>query len=236
MGTKNLIYVVKYSFLIPALIFSAGAGIARAETPAERLRTADQVLTEIMGASDKGIPQDLLGKSHCIVIVPGLKKGAFIIGGKFGRGFLLCRSASGSGWSAPGAITVEGGSFGFQIGGEETDAIMLVMSKRGAEKLMASKFTLGGDASVAAGPVGRTSSAETDLQMHAEILTWSRARGVFAGISLNGATLRPDKDTNKELYGGGLTNQEIVMGDKAKPPDAAAELRSNLSRYSARKG
>ena len=210
-------------------------GIAIAETPAERLHSADEVLTEIMGAADKGIPQDLLSKSQCIVIVPGLKKGAFIIGGKFGRGFLLCRSASGAGWSAPGGITVEGGSFGFQIGGEETDAIMLVMNRRGVEKLMASKFTLGADGSVAAGPVGRTSSAETDLQMHAEILTYSRARGVFAGISLNGATLRPDKDTNKELYGSGITNQEIVLGGKAKVPAAAADLRAHLSRYSARK-
>jgi SH3 domain-containing YSC84-like protein 1 len=224
------------SFLVHSvLIACVSAGIAHAETPAERLHSADAVLSEIMGAADKGIPQDLLGKAQCIVLVPGLKKGAFIIGGKFGRGFLLCRSESGTGWSAPGAVTVEGGSFGFQVGGEETDAIMLVMSKRGAEKLMQSKFTLGGDASVAAGPVGRTSSAETDLQMHAEILTYSRARGVFAGISLNGATLRPDKDTNKELYGRGLTNQEIVMG-KTEAPPAAADLRTHLSRYSARKG
>jgi lipid-binding SYLF domain-containing protein len=224
------------TFLVLSVLFaSTGLGIATAETPTERLQSADAVLTEIMQTSDKAIPQDLLGKAACIVIVPGLKKGAFIVGGKFGRGFLLCRSASGSGWSAPGAITVEGGSFGFQIGGEETDAIMLVMNERGAKKLMASKFTLGGDASAAAGPVGRTSSAETDLQMHAQILTYSRARGVFAGISLNGATLRPDKDTNKELYGSNLTNQEIVLENKAKPPAAATELRSHLSKYSVRK-
>ncbi len=224
------------SLVYSVLIACLSAGIAYAETPTERLHSADVVLTEIMGAADKGIPQDLLGKAQCIVIVPGLKKGAFIIGGKFGRGFLLCRNASGSGWSAPGGVTVEGGSFGFQIGGEETDAIMLVMNRRGAEKMMQSKFTLGGDASVAAGPVGRTSSAETDAQLHAEILTYSRARGVFAGISLNGATLRPDKDTNKELYGADLTNQAIVLEGKGKAPAAAADLRSHLSRYSARKG
>jgi lipid-binding SYLF domain-containing protein len=211
-----------------------GVGIALAETPAERLHSADDALSEIMSAPDKGIPQDLLSKSHCIVIVPGLKKGAFIIGGKFGRGFLLCRQADGTGWSAPAAVTVEGGSFGFQIGGSETDAIMLVMSRQGAEKLMASKFTLGGDASVAAGPVGRTSSAETDLQLHAEILTYSRTRGVFAGVSLNGATLRPDRDTNKELYDADLSNQDIVNG-KVTAPAKAADLRSHLSRYSARK-
>jgi lipid-binding SYLF domain-containing protein len=221
--------------VLSVLFASAGARIANAETPTERLKSADAVLTEIMQTPDKAIPQDLLGKAECMVIVPGLKKGAFIVGGKFGRGFLLCRSASGSGWSAPGAITVEGGSFGFQIGAEETDVIMLVMNKRGAEKLMASKFTLGGDASVAGGPVGRTSSAETDLQMHAQILTYSRARGVFAGISLQGATLRPDKDANKELYGGDFSNQNIVLENKAKAPAAAAELRSHLSKYSVRK-
>jgi len=129
---------------------------------------------------------------------------------------------------------VEGGSFGFQIGGEETDAVMLVMSKRGAEKLLSSKFTLGGDASVAAGPVGRTSSADTDLQLHAEILTWSRSRGVFAGVSLNGATLRPDKESNNELYRNRRSNQQIVMG-KTTPPEAAAGLRASLTRYSSRK-
>src|SRR5205823_2589366 len=162
-----------------------------AETAAERLKTSVEVLTEIMAAPDKGIPDELLDRSQCVVIVPGLKKGAFIVGGQYGRGFIECRHASGKGWSAPAAIKVEGGSFGFQIGGQETDAIMLVMNKRGADKLLSSKFTLGADASVAAGPVGRTSSANTDAKMHAEILSYSRARGVFAGISLAGATLRP---------------------------------------------
>jgi lipid-binding SYLF domain-containing protein len=219
------------SLLLASL--TAGA-LLGADSVATRLTSADEVLTEIMSAPDKGIPQDLLGKSQCIVIVPGLKKGAFIVGGKYGRGFILCREASGSGWSAPAGVIVEGGSFGFQIGGQETDAVMLVMSKTGAEKLLSSKFTLGADASVAAGPVGRTSSADTDLKMRAEILTYSRARGVFAGVSLNGATLRPDKDSNRELYGGELSNQQIVMGKTASPP-AASELRSHLSRYSARK-
>src|ERR1700674_1171161 len=165
-----------------------------------------------MATPDKAIPQDLLEKSQCIVIVPGVKKGAFIIGGKYGRGFILCRESSGTGWSAPAGGTVTGGSFGFQIGGEETDAIMLVMNKRGAEKLLSDKFTLGADASVAAGPVGRTSSADTDLKMQAEILTYSRSRGVFAGVALDGATLRPDKDSNAEMYEHKQTNTEIVMG------------------------
>jgi lipid-binding SYLF domain-containing protein len=222
--------------LIACLSVGACVGAAPmygAETSANRLQTSNDVLGEIMGAPDKGIPQELLEKSHCIVIVPGLKKGAFIFGGKYGRGYILCRQSSGKGWSAPAGVTVEGGSFGFQIGGEETDAVMLVMTQRGAEKLLSSKFTLGADASVAAGPVGRTSSADTDLKLHAEILTYSRSRGVFAGISLNGATLRPDKESNNELYRNKRTNQEIVMG-KTTPPEAAAALRSSLTKYSAR--
>jgi len=187
-----------------------------------------------MGTPDKGIPQDLLAKAACVVVIPGVKKGAFIVGAKYGRGFIVCRK-SGGGWSAPAGVKVEGGSVGFQIGGSETDVVMLVMNKRGAEKLLSSKFTLGADASVAAGPVGRTSAADTDLKMQAEILTYSRARGVFAGIALNGATLRPDKETNTELYGSGVTNRHIVMGGTKRSPVAAAELTANLNKYSARR-
>jgi lipid-binding SYLF domain-containing protein len=203
-----------------------------AEGAAERLNTSAEVLNEVMSAPDKGIPHDLLEKAQCIVIVPGLKKGAFIVGGKFGKGFMSCRHASGRGWSAPAAIRVEGGSFGFQIGGSETDAVMLVMNERGAQKLMSSKFTVGADASVAAGPVGRTSSADTDAKMHAEILTYSRARGVFAGVALDGATLRPDQDANAELYGHSVaTNKEIVEGSMA-PPAAASRLMDELNSFS----
>jgi SH3 domain-containing YSC84-like protein 1 len=219
--------------IVGVVCLSAGA-LYGAETSASRLNNSHDVLTEIMGAPDKGIPQELLEKSQCVVIVPGLKKGAFIFGGKYGRGYILCRASSGTGWSAPAGVTVEGGSFGFQIGGEETDAVMLVMSKRGAEKLLSSKFTLGGDASVAAGPVGRTSAADTDLKLQAEILTYSRSRGVFAGVSLNGATLRPDKESNNELYRNRSSNQQIVMG-KTTPPPAAAGLRADLTKYSSRK-
>jgi lipid-binding SYLF domain-containing protein len=206
-----------------------------AESAAERLKTSVEVLTEIMAAPDKGIPDELLEKSQCVVIVPGLKKGAFIVGGQYGRGFIECRPNSGKGWSAPAAIKVEGGSFGFQIGGQETDAIMLVMNRRGADKLLSSKFTLGADASVAAGPVGRTSSANTDAKLHAEILSYSRARGVFAGISLAGATLRPDNDANAELYGKSeLSNKQILRGD-TKPTAEGTALGTALNRYSARK-
>jgi lipid-binding SYLF domain-containing protein len=169
-----------------------------------------------------------------VVLVPGLKKGAFIVGAKYGKGFMLCRKPSGVGWSAPAAIRVEGGSVGFQIGGSETDVVMLVNSAPGAKKLLESKFTLGADASVAAGPVGRTSSAETDAQLHAEILTYSRARGAFAGVALQGATLRPDEDWNRDLYGSALTNKEIVMGNTPAPA-AAARLISLLDKYSSRK-
>jgi SH3 domain-containing YSC84-like protein 1 len=191
-------------------------------------------LTEIMAAPDKGIPDELLDKSQCIVIVPGIKKAAFILGGKYGKGFIECRRASGKGWSAPAAVKVEGGSFGFQIGGSETDAIMLVMNKRGAEKLLSSKFTLGADASVAAGPVGRTASADTDAKMQAEILTYSRSRGVFAGVALDGATLRPDNETNTEMYGGRRTNKQILRGE-TKATEAGIQLAADLNRYSTTK-
>jgi lipid-binding SYLF domain-containing protein len=215
----------------------AGIGVGLlygGESAANRLKTSAEVLTEIMAAPDKGIPQELLEKAECLVIVPGVKKAAFIVGGSYGRGFISCRQRPSMGWSAPAAIKAEGGSFGFQIGGSETDAVMLVMNRRGAEKLMSSRFTLGADASVAAGPVGRTSSAGTDLKLQAEILTYSRARGVFAGIALDGSTLRPDKEANRELYDNDLTNQEIVTG-QTKPPVAAAEFMAYLNRYSARK-
>ncbi|HYK16814.1 MAG TPA: lipid-binding SYLF domain-containing protein [Bryobacteraceae bacterium] len=200
----------------------------------DRLVDAADMMTDIMSAPDKGIPQDLLEKAQCIVVVPGVKKGAFIVGAKYGKGFMLCRKESGVGWSAPAAIRVEGGSFGFQIGVSDTDVVMLVMNKSGVQKLLQSKFTLGADASVAGGPVGRDSSAETDAQLHAEMLTWSRSRGAFAGLSLQGATLRPDDDWNKEMYGKAMANRDIVMGEVAPPP-AASKLLALLNKYSSRK-
>jgi len=209
-------------------------GLLQGAIAPDRLADAADMLTDIMSAPDKGIPQDLLEKAQCIVLVPGVKGGAFIFGGKYGKGFMLCRKEGGVGWSAPASVRVEGGSFGFQIGVSETDVVMLVMNESGAKKLLSSKFTVGADASVAAGPVGRTSSAETDAQMHAEILTWSRSRGVFAGVALQGATLRPDEDWNKELYGKSMSNRDIVMGN-TPPPAAAAKLLAILNKYSSRK-
>jgi lipid-binding SYLF domain-containing protein len=217
-----------------ALVLASSGMLHAASDAPKRLDDSADMLTEIMSAPDKGIPQDLLQKAQCVILVPGLKKGAFIVGAKYGKGFMLCRKPSGVGWSAPAAIRVEGGSVGFQIGGSETDVVMLVNSEPGAKKLLESKFTLGGDASVAAGPVGRTSSAETDAQLHAEILTYSRSRGVFAGISLQGATLRPDDDWNRDLYASPLTNKQIVLGDTPAPP-AAAKLEATLDKYSSRK-
>jgi SH3 domain-containing YSC84-like protein 1 len=224
----------KNMWLIAAVALAGTGALNAANDAAKRLDEAAAVLTEVMSAPDKGIPQDLLNKAACIVIVPGLKKGAFVVGVKYGRGFINCRRSSGQGWSAPAGVRVEGGSFGFQIGGSETDVIMLVMNQRGVTKLLSSKFTLGADASVAGGPVGRTSSALTDAQMHAEILTWSRARGLFAGLSLEGATLRPDGDANEEMYNTKTTNRGIVKGD-TKAPAAAAGLEAELNRYSGRK-
>jgi len=194
-----------------------------------RLDDATTTFNEIMAAPDHGIPHDLLEKAHCVVVVPGLKKGAFVVGAEFGRGFISCRRAEDRGWSAPAAIRMEGGSFGFQIGGSETDAVLLVMSDHGAERLMGDQFTLGGEGEVAAGPVGRETTAQTDARFTAEILSWSRSRGVFAGISLKGATLRQDKDANADLYGHPLTTREVVMGHEAHPTEAGRRFIAALS-------
>ena len=207
--------------------------LAQEPEPVKRLDEAAAVFAEVMATPDKGIPQDLLEKAHCIVVVPGLKKGAFIVGGKYGKGYLSCRNKGGEGWSAPGTVRIEGGSVGFQIGGSETDVIMLVMNERGADRLLSSKFTPGGEGEVAAGPVGRSATAQTDAYMRAEILSWSRSRGVFAGISLQGATLRQGLDGNAVLYGKKLENREIVT-QRIKPPRSALKLLSLLNKYSAR--
>jgi SH3 domain-containing YSC84-like protein 1 len=207
--------------------------LAADNEPAKRLDEAAAVLSEIMAAPDKGIPQELIEKAHCIVIVPDLKTAAFVVGGKYGKGYLSCRHKSEAGWSAPGTVRIEGGSVGFQIGGSSTDLVMLIMSERGAEKLLESKFTLGAEGSVAGGPVGRTATAQTDAQMHADILSWSRSQGLFAGVALEGATLRQDLDDNATLYGKKLENRDIVTNG-IRPPKAAARLLALLNRYSAK--
>ena len=217
-----------------SILMSPVAARAANETPADaRLADAADVLTDMMKASDKGIPQNLLNKAQCVIIIPNLKKAAFVVGAKYGRGFAMCRRDGGTGWTAPASIRIEGGSFGFQIGGAEQDVILLVMNESGMKRLLSDKFTLGGEASAAAGPVGREATAQTDVAMRAEMLSYSRSRGLFAGISLQGATMRPDDDANAELYGGGVKNKTILTGSVTTPA-AAAQLESLLNRNSSR--
>jgi SH3 domain-containing YSC84-like protein 1 len=198
-----------------------------------RLDNAADLLTDMMKASDKGVPQDLLNKAQCVILVPGLKKAAFLVGAKYGRGFAMCRREGGVGWTAPAAIRIEGGSLGFQIGGTEQDVLLLVMNDRGIKHLLSNKFTIGGEATASAGPLGRDVSAQTDTVMRAEMLSYSRSRGLFAGISLDGATLRPDDDANLELYGRDIENKEILTG-RVKTPAAAGKVESLLNRNSSR--
>jgi len=216
-----------------AASFLVSTGLWAAQPAHERLTESANVFSEVMATPDKGIPQDLLNKAQCVIIIPSMKKAAFVVGGEYGKGFATCRKESGMGWGAPAAVKLEGGSVGFQIGGSATDLILLVMNRRGMDKLMSDKVTLGADASVAAGPVGRTAAANTDLKMNAEILAWSRAKGLFAGISLNGASLRPESDVNAELYGHKMTNREILGAD-LQAPDSARPLISELDKYSMR--
>jgi lipid-binding SYLF domain-containing protein len=197
----------------------------------DRLDSSAETLAAMMHASDNGIPQDLIDKAHCVVVIPGMKKAGFIFGAEYGRGFAVCRRHDGVGWSAPAAMRSEGGSFGFQIGASDTDVVLLVMNDGGMKHMLSDKFTLGGDASIAAGPIGRTATAQTDAELQAEMLSYSRSRGLFAGISLTGATLRPDGDTNKELYGHDATNHEILTGD-FKTPAAASKFEHALNRDS----
>ena len=214
-------------------LLAIASTLAKDNGPAKRLDEAAAVLFEIMATPDKGIPEELLTNAHCIVIVPGLKTAAFLVGGKYGKGYVSCRNKVGNGWSAPGTVRIEGGSVGIQIGGSLTDLVMLVMNERGADKLLSSKFTLGAEGSVAAGPVGRTATAQTDAQMHAEILSWSRSQGLFAGLALEGATLRQDLDDNATLYGKKLENRQIVT-TRVRTPKAAAKLIALLNKHSAR--
>jgi lipid-binding SYLF domain-containing protein len=196
----------------------------------KRIHESALVLSEIMNAGDRAIPDDLLHKAQCVGIVPNLKRAGFIVGAKYGKGVLTCRTRDGAGWSGPSTVRIEGGSIGFQIGAGETDVVFIVMNRGGEEKLMSDKFTVGGDATAMAGPIGRSTTAETDAMMKAEILSWSRSRGVFAGVSLSGATLRPDHDDNMKLYGHDVSQREILEG-KAPAPAAAKGLYDELNRW-----
>jgi len=202
----------------------------------DRLKASADVLKEILATPDKGIPTDLLNKAQCVVVYPSVKKAAFVVGGSYGRGIITCRTGANLNgpWSAPAMFALEGASLGFQIGGEATDFVLLIMNEQGRKSVMSSKVKLGADASAAAGPVGRSASAETDAAMKAEILSYSRARGVFAGISLEGSTLRSDDGANKDLYGHDLTAKEIVLEGKVRPPADAQPLLSILNHASPR--
>jgi lipid-binding SYLF domain-containing protein len=200
------------------------------EKDEDRLKNAGTVLTEILNIPED-IPQDLLDKAECVVVFPSVLKAAFVVGGSYGRGVMTCRTGdnfSGA-WGAPSMMALEGGSVGFQIGGQATDFVLLVMNDRGANGILSSKVKLGADASAAAGPIGRNASAETDASMRAEILSYSRARGLFAGISLEGSTIRPDNDGNKRIYGKKISAKEIVIAQETHVPPAAEGLISTLN-------
>ena len=199
-----------------------------------RLEDAYSVLSEVLGMPDEGIPLDLLNKANCVIVVPSEKKAAFIVGSSYGRGVMTCRSGSNfrGSWSAPAMYAIEGGSFGFQIDGQATDFVLLIMNEKGATSVMSSKVKLGGDASVAAGPVGRTTTAETNIVMKAEILSWSLNRGIFVGVSLSGSTLRADNHANENLYGKELNAKQIILSHAAKTPASGRPLVQLLNRAS----
>jgi lipid-binding SYLF domain-containing protein len=196
-----------------------------------RIHEAGRVFDEVMGTPDKGVPQELLDKAYCVGIVPSVKKAGFIIGARYGKGVIMCRGKGGQGWTGPSTIRIEGGSFGLQIGATAIDLVFLIMNERGVDKLIESKFTVGADATAAAGPVGRDAQAQTDAQMHAEILSYSRSRGLFAGLSLQGATLRADDADNRQVYGKNVKPAEILKGE-VPAPDAAKDLLATVSKYS----
>src|SRR3984957_19051089 len=218
-------------FLLLALIVTLGSlSFAAAEDTkvAERVEAAAQVLNDIQGAPDKGIPQEVLGSAECVAVVPSMLKGGFIVGAKYGRGLASCRTEKG--WSTPAFFVVTGGSVGFQIGGQAVDLVMLIMNKDGMRHLLSSQFALGADASVAAGPVGQHAEGNTDWKMRSEVLTYSRARGLFAGVSLNGAVVKQDKDTTREFYGHMVTPNAALTG-AVDPPQAANTFLTTLAKW-----
>jgi SH3 domain-containing YSC84-like protein 1 len=227
MKLKNVLASITIALLV--LAFSTPAA-DKEEKDEDRIKDAGRVITEILHVPDD-IPQDLLDKAACVVVFPSVLKAAFIVGASYGRGVMTCRTGPdfNGPWGAPSMMALEGGSFGLQIGGEATDFVLLVMNDRGANGILSSKVKLGGDASVAAGPVGRTASAESDVTLRAEILSYSRARGAFAGVSLEGSTIRPDNDANRRIYGEKLSAKDIVLRHETPAPPAAAQLIETLN-------
>ncbi|MGH9358487.1 MAG: lipid-binding SYLF domain-containing protein [Terriglobia bacterium] len=224
--------MMRNALVIIFCLMSTAVALAQESDQAKQLAKANAVLSEIMQTPDKSVPGGLLDKAICVGIVPSHIKFAFGIGGSYGRGVLVCRRHGNGPWGAPSLFTMGGGSFGFQIGGKATDIVFIVMNPGGARKLLQSKVTLGADASVAGGPVGRTASAETDAQMHAQILSYSRSRGLFGGLALNGAVLKQDNGGNEKLYGRKLTAQDILIKGDVAVPAAARPLDRTLTKYS----
>lgn len=219
--------------VLAGLLMAVALPVVAQHKEQERVENAGKVMKEILDAPDS-IPQDVLDKANCVVVLPSVKKFALGIGGSYGRGVMTCRGGKDfkGKWGAPTMMALEGGSFGLQLGGEATDFVLLLMSSASASSILSSKVKLGGDASAAAGPVGRTASAETDVAMKAEILTYSRARGAFAGVSLEGSTLRPDNDANKHVYGKEISAKDIVMGGALPVPASATMLVATLDKAS----
>jgi lipid-binding SYLF domain-containing protein len=224
---------MKKIFLVTALAALVGVPAFAQETENDRVQNAGQVMTEILNIPDN-IPSDVLNKAECVVVLPSVKKFAIGFGGSYGRGVMTCRSGKefNGPWGAPTMMALEGGSFGLQLGGQATDFVLLIMNPRGAEAILSSKVKLGGDVSAAAGPKGRTASAETDVSMQAEVLSYSRARGLFAGISLAGSTLRPDNSANEKLYGKKVDAKDIVFKGAVQPPASAKVLLQTLDKKS----
>jgi SH3 domain-containing YSC84-like protein 1 len=224
---------MKKCLLLSVVVYVCGFCAAADDQPKDskaqdRVQSAAEVLDEIQAAPDKGIPQEVLGSAECVAVVPSMLKGGFIVGANYGRGLASCRTPKG--WSAPAFFTVAGGSFGFQIGGQAVDLVMLIMNKDGMKHLLSSEFSLGADASVAAGPVGRHAEGDTDWKMRAEVLTYSRARGIFAGISLDGAVVKQDKDSTREFYGRMVPFRTSLTGE-IEPPAGANAFLSSLAKW-----
>ncbi len=231
--TKRIFSVMLAALLVSFVFLSTPLKADDQVKDEDRLRNAGQVMKEILNIPDD-IPQNLLDKADCVVVIPSVLKAAFIVGGAYGRGAMTCRSGDNMNgpWGAPTMMALEGGSFGFQIGAQATDFVLLIMNREGAGSILSSKVKLGADASAAAGPIGRDAEADTDVAMRAEVLTYSRSRGLFAGISLEGSTLRPDDDANERIYGKKLPSKEIALHGAVPVPPAARLLTSTLNQHS----
>jgi len=230
---RRFLKAMKKTIAVLFALTLCGTATAATETKeTKQLHKATNVLNEIMSAPDKGIPEDLLNKAVCVGIVPSEIRGAFVVGGEYGRGVLVCRKNGNGSWGAPSLFTLGGANVGFQLGGKATDVVFIVMNAAGAKKLVQDSVKLGADASATAGPVGRTAEGATDVQLHAEILSYSRTRGLFAGVSLEGSVLKQDKDANERLYGRRVSAKDVVINETVPAPSQARPLDETLAKYS----